>query len=147
VSSDDGNPRRCQGITSQGKRCEKIVGPAQTLCFLHDPTRASERSELAAKAAKAAKARHASPCDEIVEIRQEMKSLADQVRQKKVTLGVGSVVNQILGNMLRTFEQQRRQKEFDDLERRLEEVERRYARRNNAQEENDYGFGSGRWVR
>ena len=144
VSNDTANTRRCQGITSQGKRCEKIVGPAQTLCFLHDPTRASERSELASKAAKA---RHASPCDEIVEIRQEMKSLADLVRQKKVTVGVGSVVNQILGNMLRTFEQERRQKQFDDLERRLEEVERRYARRHNAQEENDYGFGSGRWVR
>jgi len=105
---------------------------------------AEERSALAAKAAKS---KHTTPCDEIVEIRQEMKSLADLVRQKKVTVGVGSVVNQILGNMLRTFEQQRRQKEFDDLERRLEEVERRYARRHNAQEENDYGFGSGRWVR
>jgi hypothetical protein len=87
VSSDNGNPRRCQGITSQGKRCEKIVGPAQTLCFLHDPTRASERSELASKAAKA---RHASPCDEIVEIRQEMKSLADLVRRRKSLWGWGA---------------------------------------------------------
>jgi hypothetical protein len=143
VSSDDGNPRRCQGITSQGKRCEKIVGPAQTLCFLHDPTRASERSELASKAAKA---RHASPCDEIVEIRQEMKSLADLVRQKKVTVGVGSVVNQILGNMLRTFEQERRQKEFDDIERRLADVEKVY--RQGRDEREDPGpFNAGGWLR
>ncbi len=144
MPNDSANTRRCQGITSQGKRCEKIVGPAQTLCFLHDPTRASERSELASKAAKA---RHASPCDEIVEIRQEMKSLADLVRQKKVTVGVGSVVNQILGNMLRTFDQERRQREFDDLERRLAEVERMHARkRDTPTSDNPFDVGGG-WVR
>jgi hypothetical protein len=144
LDDNGSSPRRCQGITATGRRCEKLIGPSQTFCFSHNPEKAEERSALAAKAAKS---KHTTPCDEIVEIRQEMKSLADLVRQKKVTVGVGSVVNQILGNMLRTFEQQRRQKEFDDLERRLEEVERRYARRHNAQEENDYGFGSGRWVR
>lgn len=144
VPNDTANTRRCQGITSQGKRCEKIVGPAQTLCFLHDPTRARERSELASKAAKA---RHASPCDEIVEIRQQMKSLADLVRQKKITVGVGSVVNQILGNMLRTFEQERRQKEFDDLEKRLSEVERMHARkRDTPTESGPFDVGGG-WVR
>lgn len=143
MSSDNGNPRRCQGITSQGKRCEKIVGPAQTLCFLHDPTRASERSELASKAAKA---RHASPCDEIVEIRQEMKSLADLVRQKKVTVGVGSVVNQILGNMLRTFDQERRQQEHDDVLRRLGEVEKRYTQSRDPNAD-DSPFNAGGWVR
>jgi len=138
------SPRRCQGITATGRRCEKLIGPSQTFCFSHNPEKAEERSALAAKAAKS---KHITPCDEIVEIRQEMKSLAGLVRQKKVTVGVGSVVNQILGNMLRTFDQERRQKECDDLERRLAEVERMHARkRDTPTSDNPFDVGGG-WVR
>jgi len=95
-------------------------------------------------ASKAAKARHSTPSDEIVELRQELRDLAEQIRQKKVTPGVGSVVNQVLGTLLKTFEQQRRQQEFDDVIRRLENVERRYAQ-GRAQYDGDSRFNAGRW--
>jgi len=118
--SEDGKVRRCQGITSQGRRCEKLIGSSATLCFLHDPEAAQKRSEMASKAAKA---RHGGgERAEIVELRQELRELAEQIRQRKVTPGIGSVVNQVLGTLLRTFEQQRKQAEFDEIRHEMGEL-------------------------
>ena len=124
--SEDGKARRCQGITSQGKRCEKLIGAGQNLCFLHDPASAEKRKEMASRAAKA---RHGGgERAEIVELRQEMRELADKVLDRKVTTGVGSVVNQILGNLLKTFETQRKQVEFDEIRGEMTELKELFER-------------------
>jgi hypothetical protein len=123
--SEDGKARRCQGITSQGRRCDKLIGSSATLCFLHDPEAAQRRKEMASKAAKA---RHGGgERAEIVELRQEMHELAQEVRARKVTPGVGSVVNQILGNMIKTYEQQRKQVEFDEIRHEMGELRELFA--------------------
>lgn len=142
--SDEANPRRCAGITAKGTRCEKVITASQTYCYSHNPEAAQRRKE---NASKAAKARHGTPCDEIIEIRQEMRELVQQIRSRKVTPGVGSVINQVLGNMLKTFDQERRQREFDDLERRLAEVERMHSRkRDTPTDSGPFDVGGG-WVR
>ena len=114
-----GNTRRCQGITPSGKRCERIVGASQTHCFAHDPSKAQARSE---NAAKAARSKRGSPSEEIVELREQLRGVAEDVRGGKVTTAKGSVIAQILGVLLRTFEQQRKQAEFDEIRGELAEL-------------------------
>lgn len=121
--SDTDNPRHCSGFTSSGQRCERIVGPSQKHCYHHDPEEAQRRKE---NASKAAKAKHGGERAEIVELRQEMRDLADKVLDRKVTPGIGSVVNQILGNMIKTFEQQRKQEEHAELRKEVEELKARF---------------------
>ena len=145
VLDDNGtNLRRCQGITAAGKRCEKVVGPSQTHCFSHDPDKASERSALASRAAKS---KHSTPCGEILEVRAKLRSIADGVLERRIPQALGSVASQVLGVYLKTFEQERKQREFDDLERRLEAVEKMYSRKGDPTDSDGYSFGSGRWAR
>jgi len=144
VSNDTNKTRRCAGIKSSGKRCERVVGASQTYCFAHDPEQAARRSE---NASKAARTKHATPRDEILEIREQMKELAEQVRTRKVTPGIGSVVNQILGNVLKTFGEERKERELAELEERLAEVERMHQRKRDVPtDDNPFNAGGG-WAR
>jgi len=126
--------RRCQGITGSGKRCERLIGPSQTHCYSHDETRAKERRE---NASKAAKARYATPCAEIVAVREQLSTLAEDVRQGKVTTAKGAVVAQILGVLLKTFEQARKQAEFDEIRVEMGELREMFERQREAR--NNYG--------
>jgi len=47
---------------------------------------------------------------------------------------------------LKSFEVEKRQKEFIEIEKRLAEVEKAYARKGNPIDDG-YNFGSGRWAR
>ena len=139
--SDTDNPRRCLGITSSGQRCERVVGPSQRHCYHHNPEEAQRRKE---NASKAAKAKHGGGEQaEIVELRQEMRELADKVLDRKVTPGIGSVVNQILGNMIKTFEQQRKQEEHAELRKEVEELKSRFEVRRTSG--GNSPFGGGYW--
>ena len=138
-SSD--STRRCQGITASGKRCEKLVAGSHTHCFSHDPTKAQRRSEAASKAAKA---KHAETCAEILEIRENLKSISAGVLKGTITTAKGSVVAQLIGVLLRTFDEQRKQIEHDELRKEVDELKARFATRTL---ENDSEFGSGYWAR
>jgi hypothetical protein len=43
---------QCQGIKSDGTRCERLIGASQEYCYSHDNSRAAERKTNATKAAK-----------------------------------------------------------------------------------------------
>jgi len=108
---------RCAGIKRSGGQCTTIVPPSQTHCYQHDPDRAEERR---INASKAAKSRH-DP--EIREIKKLLKDLYAGVLEGRVPRAAAAVANQIANTRLRAIEVERRMREQDELEGRLDELE------------------------
>jgi hypothetical protein len=108
---------RCAGIKRDGGQCTTIVPPPLTHCYQHDPDRAEERR---LNASKAARARH-DP--EIREIKRLLKDLYTGVLEGRVERAAAAVANQIANTRLRAIEVERRIREADELEERLDELE------------------------
>jgi hypothetical protein len=108
---------RCAGTKRDGGQCTTIVPPPQTYCYQHDPDRAEERS---LNASRAAKSRH-DP--EIREIKRLLKDLYTAVLEGRVERAAAAVANQVANTRLRAIEVERRMREADELEERLDELE------------------------
>ncbi len=136
---------RCAGITSSGKRCTHPVSTLGGLCYSHDPTRAQQRKEIASKGGKLS--RKGNPVEEVVGLRARLDEILEDVLEGEITTAKGQVAATIIGVSLRSFEVEKKQKEFLELERRLSEVEKMYARKGDPTDYDGYSFGSGRWAR
>src|SRR5829696_3996008 len=132
---------RCSANKADGTPCQAIVKESQQLCHAHDPARADQRRRAASKAGKSRTG------GEISAIKARLRELAEDVVADKITTAKGSVAAQILGVYLRAVEQERKQREFDDLERRLEAVEKMYSRKGDPTDSDGYSFGGGMWAR
>ena len=110
--------RQCSGITRQGQRCTVSVGVAQEFCHLHDPSRASERRRSASRAGKAK-----VPTREVHELKAELRQLKDDVLGGSVERGNAAVVVQVVRVLRDLIELERRIKETDELEERLQALE------------------------
>jgi hypothetical protein len=66
---------------------------------------------------------------EVVEIKQRLRQLADDVVEGRVDTGRASVASQLLGTLLRAVEQERRVKETELLGERMDALEEKQARR------------------
>jgi hypothetical protein len=108
---------RCRGNKDDGSPCERIVGASQDYCYSHDPDRAEERRR---NASKAGRARH-DP--EIREIKRLLKDLYAGVLEGRVERAAAAVANQVANTRLRAIEVERRIREQDELEERLDELE------------------------
>jgi hypothetical protein len=108
---------RCAGIKRDGGQCTTIVPPSLTHCYQHDPERAEERR---LNASMAARARH-DP--EIREIKRLLKDLYSGVLEGRVERAAAAVANQIANTRLRALEVERRIRDHDELEERLDEIE------------------------
>ena len=107
----------CSGITRSGSRCTVSVSGPQEFCHLHDPTRAEERKRAASKAGRS------KPSRELIDIKQRLSDLADDVLEGKVKRGDGAVVSQILNVYLRAISVEMKAKEQQDFEVRIGELE------------------------
>jgi hypothetical protein len=108
---------RCSGTKRDGGQCTTIVPSPLTHCYQHDPDRAEERR---LNASKAARARH-DP--EIREIKRLLKDLYAGVLEGRVERAAAAVANQVANTRLRAIEVERRMREADELEERLDELE------------------------
>jgi hypothetical protein len=108
---------RCAGIKRNGQRCTATVEPPQIHCWWHDPKNAEERRRAASKGGKA----KANPV--VKELHQLLESLTDQVIKGELSTAVGAVANQLINTRIRLLEYERRVKEMEDLEERLEALE------------------------
>jgi hypothetical protein len=109
---------RCAGFKGDGTPCERIVAASATYCYSHDKARAEERSRNASKAAKSK-----GPSTDIVEVKAQLRTIADDVLEGRLDKGRGSVAAQILGVFVRVVEVERKVKEQDELVERLEQLE------------------------
>ena len=109
---------RCAGFKPTGEPCERIVKASQTYCFSHDPDRAEQRKRSASKAGKA------GGSAEIRGLKKQLEDLAEGVLEGRVDRGDAVAVNQILNTRARLIELARTIKETEELEERLEALER-----------------------
>jgi hypothetical protein len=112
---------RCAGQKGYGTPCERIVGSSQEYCYAHDPSYAEDRKKAASKAARSpAKSRSTT---EIREIKGRLKDLYAAVREGRAERAAAAVANQIANTLLRAIELERRVREQEELEERLDELE------------------------
>jgi hypothetical protein len=108
---------RCAGNTEDGRPCERIVKAAQRYCYSHDPQRAEERKCNAARGGKAKVNR------ELAGIKTQLEDLTKDVLSGELSTGRAAVANQLINTRLRAIELERKIKETEELEARIERLE------------------------
>jgi hypothetical protein len=106
---------RCAGKKEDGSPCERIVGASQSHCYSHDPKRAEERRRNASRGGRS-KAK-------IAGLKAQLRKLAAGVLSGEVERGAATAVNQIINSQARLLELERKIKETEELEARLEALE------------------------
>ena len=109
---------QCSGIKRDGGRCTVVVGPGQTHCYQHDPARAQERRRNASKGGRT------RGTGEIFDLKKQLKDLAAGILSGEVARGDAIAVNQIFNTRARLIELERKIREQEELEERLEALER-----------------------
>ena len=107
----------CAGIKRDGGRCAVVVGASQAYCYAHDPARQQERKRNASRAGKS------RGNGEVAGLKEQLRKLASGVLDGTVDRSAASVVNQIINTRARLLEVERRIKETEELEERLEALE------------------------
>ena len=108
---------QCQGIKRDGSQCTLSVAAGAQWCFNHDPNRADERRRNASKAGRT------KGTGEISDLKKQLKDLAADVLSGDVQRADAAVVNQILNTRARLIELERKIREQEELEERLEALE------------------------
>jgi hypothetical protein len=108
---------QCAGIKRDGGRCTVVVGPGQTHCYAHDPGRAEQRKRNASRGGKS------KGNSEIADLKVQLRKLASDVLSGEVGRSEAAVVNQILNTRARLIELERKIREQEELEARLEALE------------------------
>jgi hypothetical protein len=108
---------RCAATKPDGSPCERIVGASQSYCYAHDPANAEKRRRDAARAGRG------TPNAELKEVKGLLKKLTHQVLSGELLTSSAAVANQLINTRLRAIELERKWKEIEELEARLEAVE------------------------
>ncbi len=115
-------PGTCRSITQYGRPCQNPAQPGKTVCWSHDESNAEQRRRNARAGGVAA---HSPATLEIGELKDELKALARDVKEGKVTPAIGTVLNQICNTIIRAVEQERKVRELDEVVERLDRLEGR----------------------
>ena len=115
-------PGTCRSTTQYGRACQNPAQPGGDVCWSHDPENAERRRRNARAGGVAA---HSPATLEIGELKDELKALARDVKEGKVTPAIGTVLNQICNTIIRAVEQERKVRETEELEERLAALEGR----------------------
>jgi hypothetical protein len=117
---------KCSGITQAGTACKGIPIDGSEYCYVHHPDRIEERRRHGSKGGK--RAGRGRPQAELSEIKRLLADLTDRVLGKEDTetleTGRAAVANQLINTRLRAVEVERKIKETDELEARIEALER-----------------------
>ena len=108
---------QCRATKSNGEPCRGTAKGPHGLCWAHAPENAAQRRKGAVKGGKAKGSR------EIRDLKDQLATLADDVLAGRVDRGEAAVVNQINNTRARLVEIERKVKEADELEARLEALE------------------------
>jgi hypothetical protein len=108
----------CAGTKRDGTRCTATVEPPQEYCWWHDPANAEERRRAASKAGRS------RPNRELAGVKAQLMDLTRDVLAGDLETGRAAVANQLINTRLRAIEQERKNRETEDLEARIEALER-----------------------
>jgi hypothetical protein len=107
----------CSGIKRDGTRCTATVEPPQEYCWWHDPANAEKRRRAASRGGKGGSR-------EIRDLKRRISDVIDAVLEGSQDRGRAAVAIQGFNALRGTLELERKIKETDELEARIEELER-----------------------
>src|ERR687889_2698384 len=108
---------QCAGIKRDGGRCAVVVGPGQSHCYAHDPERSQERRRNASRGGRS------KGNGELGELKKQIRGLAAGVLDGTADRGRAAVANQLYNTLIRAIEQERKQRELEELAGRMEALE------------------------
>ncbi len=108
---------QCAGIKRDGGRCAVVVRSGQSHCYAHDPTRAEERRRNASRGGRT------RGNGELPDLKKQLKDLAAGVLDGSIDRSRAAVANQIFNTVIRAVEQERKQRELEEMAQRLEALE------------------------
>jgi len=107
---------RCAAITSAGERC-KLDATSGSYCWSHDPANVEERRRRARRGGKA------KGSGELSEIKRRISEVIDAVLEGSQDRGRAAVAIQGFNALRAVLEQERKIKETEDLEGRIQALE------------------------
>jgi septal ring factor EnvC (AmiA/AmiB activator) len=107
----------CRATKANGEPCTLPAKGQHGYCWAHNPENAHKRQRTASRAARS------KPSKEIRDLKKQLEDLASNVLDGSVDKGDAAVVNQIFNTRARLIELERRIKETEELEARLEQLE------------------------
>ncbi len=115
----------CAAIKPDGARCKARAMKGSQWCFNHHPDYSQERRQNASKGGKrGGRGRPAgSGTEGLQDIKDLLKSLTDDVLCGDVERATAIAANQLLNTSLRAIELERKWRETEELEGRLEALE------------------------
>src|ERR671911_2988180 len=114
---------RCAGITAAGERCRAEAMPEAEWCWNHHPDYEQARRRRASKGGR--RGGRGRPQHETEAIKVLLEDLTERVLAGELETGPAAVANQLVNTRLRAIEQERKNKETEELAQRVEELERR----------------------
>lgn len=117
---------RCGFIKGSGERCKGAATAPHGLCWAHAPENADKRRRMASRAAKS------KPNRELRDLKALCEDLTNRVLAGDLEPGRAAVANQLTNTRLRAVEQERKNRETEDLEARIEALERTQEREKGA---------------
>jgi hypothetical protein len=107
----------CCGIKRDGSRCTATVEPPQEYCWWHDPANADKRRRAASMGGKGGRSK------EIRDLKRRISEVIDGVLEGSQDRGRAAVAIQGLNALRSTLELERKVRELDELEARIQALE------------------------
>src|SRR5215204_1103449 len=107
----------CRATKANGEPCRAPATGPHGYCWAHDPANAEQRSKMASRAARS------KPSRELVRVKAQLEDLTRDVLAGDLETGRAAVANQLMNTRLRAIEQERKIKETEDLETRIQALE------------------------
>ena len=116
---------KCAAITQAGTACKGIPIDGSSYCYVHHPDHAAERRRHGSRGGK--RGGRGRPTSELQEVKTLLATLTARVLREEGTepleTGPAAVANQLINTRLRAIEIERKIKEAEELEARLEALE------------------------
>lgn len=108
----------CKATKRNGESCTLPANGPHGLCWAHDPKNAERRRKGASRGGRAKASR------ELPTIKALLEDLTERVLAGDLDTGRAAVANQLVNTRLRAIETERKIKETEELEARIEALER-----------------------
>jgi len=112
----------CAGIKADGGRCKAQAMRNSAWCIGHDPEQAEARRRRASKGGK--RGGRGRPVAELAALRVENQDIRERLLEGKLKPGVAAVAVQSINTDIRAVGAALKAREQEELEARLEELER-----------------------
>lgn len=112
---------KCAAITQAGTACKGIPIDDSGYCYVHHPDHTEERQRHGARGGR--RGGRGRPVAELKDIKVLCEDLTERVLSGDLLPGPAAVANQLINTRLRAMEQERKNRETEDLEARIEALE------------------------